>query len=339
MRDHDAPTPERIMQTVNAFQQSAALKGALKLKLFTALGDNARTAKELAHEVRASERGVRILCDFLTIAGLLDKDGSRYRSAPDAVLFLDERSPAYFGSVASFMLDTEVFDCFSDLAGVVRNGGTLLDGQGTVEPENPIWVEFAKSMVPLMMPSAEFIAKLVAKEFPASRPINVLDLAAGHGMFGILIGTELPKARITAVDWPAVLDVASLNAEKHGVADRFTRLEGSAFDVDFGDGYDVVLLTNFLHHFDPPTCTALLRKIHASLSENGRAITLEFVPNDDRVTPPEQAAFALVMLATTAAGDAYTFKELESMAADAGFAKSELHRLDGPPQSVVVSTK
>ena len=68
-------------------------------------------------------------------------------------------------------------------------------------------------------------------------------------------------------------------------------------------------------------------------------MTLEFVPNEDRVSPPDQASFSLTMLATTASGDAYTFKQLESMAADAGFARSELHRMQGPPQSVVVSRR
>ena len=56
-------------------------------------------------------------------------------------------------------------------------------------------------------------------------------------------------------------------------------------------------------------------------------MTLEFVPNDDRVSPPEQAAFAMTMLASTAAGDAYTFAELKGMAAKAGFRSSEMHRL------------
>jgi len=79
--------------------------------------------------------------------------------------------------------------------------------------------------------------------------------------------------------------------------------------------------------------------VYGALNDGGRAVTLEFVPNEDRVTPSEQASFALVMLATTALGDAYTFKQLESMASEAGFAKSELHRMEGPPQSVIVSTK
>lgn len=48
--------------------------------------------------------------------------------------------------------------------------------------------------------------------------------------------------------------------------------------MDFGDGYDVVLLTNFLHHFSPPTNETLLRKVHAALKPGGRAVTLEFVP-------------------------------------------------------------
>jgi hypothetical protein len=339
MPNQNIPTPERIMQTMNAFQSSAALKGAIDLGLFTALGGEARTAATLASAIEAPERSVRILCDFLTIQGLLEKDGAAYRSNPDSALFLDENSPAYFGSVGQFMMGPNLADNFSDIAAVVRKGGTLLEGQGTVEPDNPIWVDFARSMAPLMKPSADFIADLVTKDIDAGTPLRVLDIAAGHGIFGIEIAVRHPGTRIVALDWPAVLEVASENADKAGVADRLTKLPGSAFDVDYGDGFDLVLLTNFLHHFDVATCTRLMRKVHNALNDRGQAITLEFVPNEDRVTPPDQASFAFIMLATTAVGDAYTFRQLQSMAGEAGFARSELHRMDGPPQSVIVSTK
>ena len=83
----------------------------------------------------------------------------------------------------------------------------------------------------------------------------------------------------------------------------------------------------------------MLRKVHTALDAGGRAVALEFVPNEDRVSPPDQAFFAMIMLATTAAGDAYTFSELQGMAADAGFRSSELYRLTMAPQSVVVSTR
>lgn len=339
MSDESAQTPERILQAINAFQSSAALKGALDLGLFTAVGRESKTAASLAATVGASERGMRILCDFLVISGFLQKEASEYRSSPDSALFLDENSPAYLGSVSRFMLGSDVLGNFSDIAAVVRKGGTLMDGQGTVEPNNPLWVDFALSMSPLVMPAADYIGNLVTKDVAGDKSLKVLDVASGHGMFGIGIATRHPKAEVVAVDWPAVLDVASKNAEKAGVADRLTLLPGNAFDVDFGDEYDIVLVTNFLHHFDVPMCTNVMCKVHGALNDGGRAVILDFVPNEDRVTPPEQASFSLTMLATTVSGDAYTFNQLEGMAADAGFAKSELHRIEGSSQSVIVTTK
>src|SRR6185503_1365089 len=124
-----------------------------------------------------------------------------------------------------------------------------------------------------------------------------------------------------------------------GVADRFSVIGGSAFDVDYGDGYDLVLLTNFLHHFDPETNEKLLRKVHAALAPGGRAVTLEFVPNEDRISPPETAAFSVMMLGSTPSGDAYTFAELERMFANAGFSRSEIHQLPPSIQQVVISQK
>jgi SAM-dependent methyltransferase len=101
-------------------------------------------------------------------------------------------------------------------------------------------------------------------------------------------------------------------------------MAGSAFDVDFGGDYDLALVTNFLHHFDLSTCTAFMRKVHASLRPGGRAAIVEFVPNADRVSPPTAAAFSLVMLATTPAGNAYAVEEYERLLKEAGFARVEL---------------
>ena len=116
-------------------------------------------------------------------------------------------------------------------------------------------------------------------------------------------------------------------------------VEGSAFDVDYGSKFDVALLTNFLHHFDAPTNVALLKKVHAALKEGGRAVTLEFIPNDDRVSPQGVAGFSLTMLAGTPAGDAYTFSELQEMFRAAGFERNELYPLPAGPEQVVISYK
>jgi ubiquinone/menaquinone biosynthesis C-methylase UbiE len=157
-------------------------------------------------------------------------------------------------------------------------------------------------------------------------------------LYGIEVAKQNPQAQITGLDWAAVLQVALKNAEKAGVKDRYTMLPGSAFDVEFGGPYDVVLLTNFLHHFDKATNVGLLKKVRAALKPDGRAATLEFVPNEDRVSPPMSAGFAMTMLASTADGDAYTFAELSAMYSEAGFKGIKAHPIPMSPQTIVVGT-
>lgn len=164
----------------------------------------------------------------------------------------------------------------------------------------------------------------------------VLDIAAGHGLFGIEVARQNPEARIVAVDWAAVLEVAQANAHKAGVGGRYDILPGSAFEVEYGGPYDIVLLTNFLHHFDAPTCVSLLQKVHASLKTGGRVAALEFVPHEDRVSPPMAASFSLTMLASTASGDAYTFSELERMFREADFGDITAHPVPTGPHTVVL---
>ncbi len=330
------PSPELFFTTVNAFQRTAMIKAAIELDVFTVIAEGQTTAKAIADKSNASERGIRILCDTLVINGFLTKQGDQYALTQDSAMFLNRHSPAYLASVLEFLLDPMMFEAFKDLTSVVRKGGTTISDEGTVSSENPVWVKFARAMMPMMMMPAQAMAKMISLD--PNRKVKLLDIAAGHGIFGISFAQAHPNLEVTALDWAPVLEVAKENAQKFGVADRHHLLPGSAFDVDFGEGYDLILLTNFLHHFDVPTNEKLLRKVHAALADGGRALTLEFVPNDDRVTPPMQAGFAMTMLASTAAGDAYTFAEYQQMFANAGFSKCELH--DVPPaQRMIVSHK
>ena len=305
--------------------------------MFTAIGEGNTTAAAIAKRCQTSERGMRILCDYLTIMEMLTKQGDSYALTLDSATFLDKRSPAYLGSATEFLCSPMMFENSKHIADAVRKGGTVMEAEGTVSAENPVWVKFARGMAQLMAMPAQLMAKLVDPQ-PAGK-LKILDIAAGHGLFGIAFATNNPQAEVTALDWKPVLEVAKENAQKAGVADRYHTIEGSAFDVDFGSGYDLVLVTNFLHHFDPPANETLLRKVHAALADGGRAATLEFVPNDDRVTPPESAGFSLIMLIGTPSGDAYTFAELEKMFANAGFSHSTIHPLPPTFQQVVVSEK
>jgi ubiquinone/menaquinone biosynthesis C-methylase UbiE len=329
-------TPERIFETLNAYQKTAALKTAIELDVFSAIADGATTQASIAKRCQSSERGIRILCDYLTINGFLLKNGQEYALADDAAVFLNRRSPAYLGEAAKFLALPEMINLYQDLTAIVRAGTSLKGEQSTNEPDSSKWVEFARSMSSLQRMTAVAVAETLCAS--AGEKWKVLDVAAGHGMYGVMIAKQNPNAEIFALDWPEVLKVAHENAKAAGVAARHHQLPGSAFEVDFGKDYDIVLLTGFLHHFDPQTIETILRKVHAALKPGGRAVTVEFIPNEDRVSPPAPAAFSMIMLGTTRAGDAYPYSEYDKMFRNAGFTFNELRGSPGP-QSFIISKK
>ena len=336
MSTHTMPSAALIFDTLFAYQQSAALNTAIDLELCTAIDEGARTVPAIAKRCGASERGVRILCDYLTTIGLLTKSEGVYDLAPESAAFLSKRSPAYLGTTARFLLRPELKSNFDGLTAAVRRGGVPPEADNTVSDENPIWVEFARSMMPMMVPAAHAIADLVGAS--AGRALKVLDIAAGHGVFGITIAQRNPRAEIVAVDWQSVLAVAEEHARAARVEERYRTRPGDAFKVDFGKGFDVALVTNFLHHFDSATCTSFLAKVHAALAPGGRVVVLEFVPNPDRVSPPVPARFSLTMLAGTPSGDAYTFAELKGQLEAAGFSNVSAHALP-TPETVLLAQK
>lgn len=329
MSNSEPPSPVLFFDTLVAYQNTAALKAALDLKLFTAIGQSDATATELATRCGAAARGIRILSDYLTILGFLAKNGERYSLTRDSATFLDQKSPAYAGGAATFLLAPTIRGAFDDLTAAVRRGGTTQSPAGTMAPEHPVWIDFAKGMAPMMAPPAQALAELLPLD--ATQPSRILDVAAGHGVYGIAVAQRNPHAQLVAVDWKPVLRVAQENAHAAGLADRFSMIEGSAFEVDLGENYDVVLIPNFLHHFDPPTCVTFLKNVYPRLRPGGCVAIVEFVPGPDRVTPPDAASFSLVMLATTEAGDAYTFAELNDMLTQAGFNQARQHPL--PPSA------
>jgi ubiquinone/menaquinone biosynthesis C-methylase UbiE len=329
----DDISPEAFVDAVSGYQKTAAMKAALALDLFTAIANENGELELISRRVQASERGVRMLCDYLTVQGFLQKKAGRYRLTPSTSAFLTRSSPAWMGSIVDFIAAPEMTALWlEDPVAFVRNGGSV--GLGNMGPDNPVWVKFARAMVPFVTQTAQDIAEQVST-WPTA-PKRVLDIAAGHGLFGIAIARAAPGADVVATDWQAVLEVAKENAEAAGVSARYHTIAGSAFEVEWGTDFDLVLITNFLHHFDPPTCVQMLSKVRGSLSPGGRALAVDFVPNEDRVSPPIAAAFSFVMLASTPQGDAYTAREFEQMGREAGFSRVSVAPLPPSPQSLVV---
>src|SRR5262245_31664600 len=109
------PSPVLFFDTVNAYQRTEALRTAIELDLFTHIAGGKRTARDLAAACGAAPRGVRILADFLTIMGFLQKNADRYELSADAAAFLTRTSPMYIGSAAEFLLLHQMRESFANL--------------------------------------------------------------------------------------------------------------------------------------------------------------------------------------------------------------------------------
>jgi ubiquinone/menaquinone biosynthesis C-methylase UbiE len=321
-----------VYDAMLAYRKTAALTAAVKLDIVTLIGGGAVSSDALAEKTAVSSRGMRILCDFLTTMGLLTKQHGAYSATEPAKRYLDRSSPAWIGSSIEFFAAPEMVRLvLDDPVSYVRHGGS--PGLGHVAPDHPIWLRYAKALTPIARVAAKRAAVYLAARHA---PVTVLDVAAGHGLYGIELAKAFPEAVVTAVDWPSVLELASANATGSGVGKRFRVVAGNAFEVDWGGEFDLIILANFLHHFSPEECATILRKVKSSLSPQGRACAVDFVPNEDRVSPPMQAMFALSMLATTPGGDAWTQSELDQIAKAAGFRGATARPLRPTPQSLIM---
>src|SRR5450432_2261673 len=153
MNAQPPPSPDLFFDTLTAYQRTAALKAAVDLDLFTVLSDGPLTAAGVAARCHAAARGIRILCDYMTVIGFLQKAGDHYRSTPDSEVFLNRKSPAYLGGAMEFLLSDPLTQAFKHLTKAVCNGGTTEPPQGSITPEHPMWLTFAHAMGGLMFPA------------------------------------------------------------------------------------------------------------------------------------------------------------------------------------------
>lgn len=329
------PNPAHLFEEFQAFHRSLALRTALELDLFTHIDSGAATVDALARKCHASERGIRILCDFLVVTGHLLKQSNTYRLPVNSTLYLSTNSPAYIGSAANFLAGDDALRSFGRLTEAVQTGSGTTANDDAFQATS-YWKGFAESMASFAAPVARMAAACV--DIDCDRPMNILDIAAGHGLYGLAMAARNPLAHIFALDFPAVLEVAERNARTAGMIDRYHLIPGDVFETELGGPYDMIVAANFVHHFDKTANTTLFRSFISVLVPSGQLVLVDFVPNDDRVSPAIDAAFALNMLATTAHGNTYTFREFEAMLTDAGFRNVRQPEVGDLPHWVITAS-
>jgi hypothetical protein len=331
MNPAEHPSPERLMQMAWGYAPVFIIDAALRTGLFDCLAQKPLTPAELAVATGCPPRGIGALADALVGLQLLARQGGALTLTPESERYLVASSPEFRG--AFFRHHTgQLVPQWAQLENVVRTGHPANRTDHGKEGGD-YFAGFVESLFPLNAPAAAEVGHLLGLP-KAAAPVSVLDLGAGSGVWGITLAKQSPQVRITAVDWPEVLEVTRRVAARHGVQERLTAVPGDLFLADFGCGHQIATLGHILHSESAGRCQALLRKTAAALAPGGTIVIMEFMPDDDRSGPPMPLIFGVNMLVNTTAGGTYTFAEIAGWLREAGFANPR--RLDLPGSAPLV---
>jgi ubiquinone/menaquinone biosynthesis C-methylase UbiE len=308
------------------------MEAAVRHGIFDLLDQGPRTLEEIAGDTGASRRGLRAILNALVGLQLLSKDGGgRYALTPESSAFLVSSRPGYIGGMLRHA-SRDLIPRWLSLTETVHTGTNDL-AAGHQKSSAEFFHDFVADIMPMSVAPAKALAEAL-RVADAAAPLSVLDVAAGSGVWSIMLAKRSPQVRVTAVDWPGVLEVTREMAERFGVADRYTYIGGDLATADFGRGHHIATLGHILHALGETGSRALLQKTYDSLGPGGTIAIQEFLVNDDRTGPPMALIFAVNMLVGTEEGDTFSFQEIAGWLREAGFENART--LDAPGPSPII---
>jgi len=322
--------PEPIFQALLGYRTAAVVRAAIELDLFSAIAEGAATAAELAQRRGGTERSIRILLDATAVVAprLLRKKRDGYALTPTSRQFLVRSSRSFIGQLMPLFGHRKMWEMFYDLPAAVRAGRSVAD-KDAHSADQDFWEDFARATARDAVRKGRRMVELLGKK---PKPVRVLDLACGSGMYGATFAREIPGSTVT------LFDQANVLAQTRKIVDvPATYLEGDLFRTGFGGPYDVIVASHVFHHFNPGDCRTLMAKIHGALAPGGRLLIQEFVPDEKRATNEQALMFAVTMLVWTREGDAYCRSDYQKWLKQSGFRKVTFHRQPEPGDFLVAA--
>ena len=328
-------TPERINQFAWGYIPPLVLEAAIRHRVFDVLDSGPLSLQQVHQQTGASERGLSAIMNVLVGLNFLAKEGGTYSLTPESSAFLVSTKPGFQGGLLRHT-SKQLIPKWLKLNEIVGTGepAAAVNQEG---PGSDFFREFVNDIFPLSYPAANVLAQHLGLP-AATAPVRVLDLAAGSGVWGIVLAQASPQVTVTTVDWPDVIPVARENVDRRGLAARFSYVVGDLLQVDFGSNHTIATLGHILHSEGVFRSRALLQKTFQALAPGGTIAIAEFLVNADRTGPVIGLFFAVNMLVNTENGGTYSFEEISDWLAEAGFINARTLPAPGP-SPLVLATK
>jgi hypothetical protein len=321
-------SPGEILGISGSFWKSLTLHAAVRLEIFTLIGEESLTASEIGAKSKGNERGVTMLLNALAGMGLLAKEEGRFRNTPAGKAFLTKDSPRYVGFMVRH--HANLVDSWSRLDEAVRSG--LPVRSRAAESESSL-----EDFLLGMHSNSMGFAPRATREIDLQGRRRLLDLGGGPGTWSIQFALANPALQATVFDLPPSRPFAEKTIASFGVSDRVRFHPGDFIADDLPCCYDVAWLSHILHGEGPETCREIIAKAVGALEPGGLIMIHEFILDEDETHPPFASLFSLNMLTGTESGRSYTKGELAEMLTAAGVKKIHLLPLQGPTESRILA--
>lgn len=307
---------KQFRDAIYTFRLPRIIFSALELNLFTRMEDRAWTIPALAKRVRASPRGLAILCRNLASVKLLAKSKSGYHLTSFSKRYLQETSPDFRGDYLVLM--QRQWNEWSHLTEAIRIGQPL----DSKEPET---TDYRRSFSWAMHHRSIQPAKDAAQQIPLKADRTLLDLGGGPGTYALAFLENNPKLHATVMDRPAALDVARMLAGQTPSGSRLSYQSGDFLTDRIPGTYDVVWYSNVLHIYSPEDNLKIFKKIKRILNPGGRLLIQDiFLQDPKELQPLEANLFAVSMLLYTEQGNTYSLRDVRTWLQRAGLTRSRV---------------
>ena len=320
-------TAGRLLGVSGGYWQAFALHAAVKMDVFSQVGDEGVGEKDLAARIACDPRALGMLLNALTAMGLLAKKGPRYHNTTASKSLLVRTSPQYVGHM--IMHHHHLVQPWYYLDEAVKRGGPV---EGARLPEK----ERRESFLMGMFNTAMATAPGLAKDVDLKGRKHLLDLGGGPGTYAIHFCRENRELKATVFDLPTTEPFARKTIERFGVSDRVDFVPGNFIKDEIPGSYDVAWLSHILHGEGPADCQAIVDKAAQVLEPGGLCLIHDFILNNQFDGPLFPTLFSLNMLVNTEQGQSYSEAKIREMMEKAGIRNLRRLPFEGPTQSGVI---
>jgi SAM-dependent methyltransferase len=308
-RTNAAPSP--IVHTQIAYTLARVLMAASRLGVFEALGDDPASAAEIARRCGTDPHATGKLLFALASAGYVVPRRGGYAQTPRSRKWMRRSSRHSLHDMIELQYDG--WDLIGGSEQYVVTGRPV-DLHDTLDGERwPVYQAGMRAMASALAPE-------LGRRLPVPRGAReMLDIGGSHGYYSVVACRRHPGLSSVVLDLPKAVEHAAPLLAREGMGDRVLHRAGDALTDDLGEGcYDLVMISQVVHHFTEEQNRALAERVARALRPGGLyAIVDEFRP-----TTPKQAGQIGGLLefyfALTSRSGTWTHQEMESWQRDAG---------------------